>query len=225
MKLSTLLAVPLLGALLALPAQAPAQLNVSVQFGTRLGPEIGVFAYSPERYGDWRRNFRRWTPVTLYDINGHYYRHAVRGARPVVVYSYNNEYFLPPQDDAWVRFDSRYNYGRRPMSDDMSRVRPYEEVRIDPRLGPEIGVVAYSRERAGDWRRNYRRWMPVTVYEWRGHYYTNSIPEARAVAVYRFKDEYFLPPSDPEWVNFDKRYTYDRRPTGDDHARVRPLPF
>jgi hypothetical protein len=225
MRVSTFMAVPLLGALLALPAKAPAQLNISVQFGTRLGPEIGVFAYSPERYGDWRRNYRRWTPVTLYDVNGHYYRNAVRGARPVVVYRYNNEYFLPPQDDAWVRFDGRYNYGRRPVADDQSRVRPYEAVRVDARLGPEIGVVAYSPERAGDWRRNYRRWTPVTVYEWNGHYYTNGISGARPVAIYRYQDEYFLPPTDQEWVNFDKRYTYDRRPTPDDHARVRPLPF
>src|ERR1700694_4604187 len=121
MRITRLLTVPLLGALIALPARAPAQMNINVSFGPRLGPEIGVFAYSPERQGDWRANYRQWTPVTLYDVNGHYYRNAVRGSRAVVVYTYNNEYFLPPQDQAWNGFDKRYNYQRQPIADDQGR--------------------------------------------------------------------------------------------------------
>jgi hypothetical protein len=224
MRIATMLTIPLLGALVALPASAPAQVNISVKFGTRLGPEIGVFAYSPERHGDWRANYRKWTPVTIYDVNGRYYRYAVAGSRPVVVYSYNNEYFFPPSDRSWDGFDKRYDYRRRPGADDERRVRPYERVVIDPRLGPEIGVFAYTPERAGDWRKSYRRWTPITVYEVNGRYYPNSIPGARAVAIYRYQNEYFMPPRDQEWVNFDKRFPYDHRPGDDDHGRARPRP-
>src|ERR1019366_4577844 len=152
MRITSLLTLPLLGALIVAPARAPAQLNVTVRFGSRLGPEIGVFAYSPERQGDWRANSRLWTPVTLYDVNGHYYRSSVSGARAVVVYSYNNEYFLPPQDQAWVNSDRRYNYQRQPMPDDYGRNRPYTPaVVVNARLGNEIGVLGYSAERSGDW--------------------------------------------------------------------------
>jgi hypothetical protein len=224
MRITPFLALPLLGALIALPARAPAQVNLTVSFGTRLGPEIGVFAYSQERQGDWRRNYRQWTPVTLYDVNGHYYRNNVRGSRPVVVYTYNNEYFLPPTDQSWSGADNRYNYGRRPVADDQNRVRPYERYTVDPRLGSEIGVLAYSSDRAGDWRRNYRRWTPVTVYEVNGRYYPNNGSGARAVAIYRYQNEYFLPPTDQAWVDFDKRYSYNQRPNSDDQGRVRVRP-
>jgi hypothetical protein len=225
MRVTTFLALPILGALIALPARAPAQVNVSVQFGTRLGPEIGVFAYSTQRQGDWRSNYRSWTPVTLYDVNGHYYRNNVRGSRAVAVYSYNNEYFLPPEDQAWNNADKRYNYQRRPIADDQSRVRPYTPVvAIDPRLGSEIGVLAYSAERAGDWRKNYKRWTPVTVYEMNGRYYPNNASGARAVSIYRYQNEYFLPPTEQGWVGFDKRFAYNQRPNADDQGRVRSRP-
>jgi hypothetical protein len=225
MRIQSYLTAVLAGGLIALPAPAPAQLNISVQFGTRLGPELEVFAYSPERWGDWRANYRQWTPVTLYDINGHYYRNPVRGARAVVVYEHNREYFLPPPDQAWNGADKRYNYQHRPIADDQGRARPYApRPEIDVRLGPEIGVLAYSAERAGDWRKNYRRWTPVTVYEVNGRYYSHEGTGARPVSVYRYKDEYFLPPQDDAWVNFDKRFAYDRRPNADDQGRVRSRP-
>jgi hypothetical protein len=123
MRIATLVTYPLLlGALIALPTRAPAQ--VSVQINARLGPAIGLFAYTPDRYGDWRTGYRRWTPVTLYTVNGNYYRRSTRGARPVQVYRRGNEYFLPPQDQAWVGHDRRYNYGHRPNNDDYGRARP-----------------------------------------------------------------------------------------------------
>jgi hypothetical protein len=153
--------LPLLGAAIGLPTSAPAQVNISVASGTRLGPEIGVYSYAPERLGDWRANYRRWRPVTLYDINGRYYRSQVREARPVLVYSYQNESFLPPQDRAWNGADRRYNYRWQPTQDDYARARPYARTTVDPRLGNEIGVPGYSEERAGDWRGNFRRWTPV----------------------------------------------------------------
>jgi len=225
MRIKTLLVVPLLGALFALPAKAPAQVNLSVSFGTRLGPEIGVFAYSRERQGEWRDNYRRWVPVTLYDVNGRYYRTSVRGSRAVVVYSYNDEYFFPPQESGWNGIDGRYNYARRPNAVDEGRVRAYTpHSEIDVRLGPELGVLAYSAERAGDWRRNYRRWTPVTVYEVNGHYYQNNGRNARAVTIYRYRNEYFLPPRDQAFVRFDKRFDYNHQPNDDDHGRVRSRP-
>lgn len=225
MRIATLATLPLIGALIALPTRAPAQVNISVQFGARLGPEIGVFAYAPERHGDWQASYRRWTPVTLYDINGHYYRYPYRGARAIQVYMYNNEYFLPPQDQGWVHRDRRYNYQRQPGQDDWGRARPYSpDYRVDPRLGFEIGVLAYSPERAGDWRRNYRRWTPVVVYEVNGRYYPNNIAGTRPVAMYRYQNEYFLPPTDQEWVNHDRRFRYQHQPNADDRGRVRGRP-
>jgi hypothetical protein len=224
MRITPWLTLPLLAALSALPAPAPAQLNVTIQFGARLGPEIGVFAYSPQRHGDWRTTYRQWAPVTLYDINGHYYRTQVRGARPVLVYSYRNEYFLPPQDQAWVGFDKRYQSQRQPAPADYGRARPYtpDAVPVDPRH--EIGLLAYTPDRAGDWRANVRRWNPVTVYEFRGRYYSNNLAGSRPLMVYRYRDEYFLPPPDQGWIGFDRRFNYNRQPTNDDRSRVRGRP-
>jgi hypothetical protein len=224
MRIVTLLTLLPLATLSTLSPRASAQANVTIQFGARLGPEIGVFAYSPQRHGDWRTNYRRWTPVTLYDINGHYYRNQVRGARPVVLYTYNNEYFLPPQDRAWIGFDKRYQYERQPASADYNRARPYapDVIPVDPRH--EIGLLAYSPERAGDWRANVRRWSPITVYESHGRYFSNNVAGSRSVAVYRYHDEYFLPPRDQAWVGFDKRFDYSRQPSTDDYGRVRIRP-
>jgi hypothetical protein len=225
MNIAKWITVPLAVAMVALPARAPAQVNLTVRFGTRLGPDIGVFAYAPERNGDWHDNYRKWTPVTLYDVNGHYYRNSVEGSRAVVVYSYNGEYFFPPTDNGWVGKDRRYNYDRRPTADDAGRVRAYASVeRPDRRLGEEIGVLGYSAERAGDWHKSYKRWTPTTVYEFRGHYYPNNAPGARAVQIYRYKSEYFLPPQDKGWVGADKRYDYSRQPNDDDRSRGRGRP-
>lgn len=226
---ATLLTLPLLfGALVALPERAPAQVGINVQFGTALGPEIGVFAYSPERYGPWASSYQNWTPVTLYDINGRYYRRSVRGARPVQMYTYKNEYFLPPQDQAWARRDPRYNYEQQPGESDYGRARPYtpDAAAFDQRRGAEVGVLAYSAERAGDWRnkRNVRRWTPVTLYEVNGRYYPKNGPGTRAVSMYRYQNEYFLPPTDQGWVGSDRRFTQRNLPNDDDHRRARPNP-
>ena len=226
MRIANLLTVPLLTAMIGLPKGASAQGSITVTFGTRLGPEIGVSAYSSEYLGEWRSNYRRWTPVTLYDINGHYYRGQVRGARPVLVYRYDNEYFMPPQDQSWNGADRRYDYRRRPTEADYGRARPFTPggAALDPRLGHEVGVLGYSPERAGDWRRNYRRWTPVALYEVNGRYYPHNGAGARPVAMYRYRDEYFLPPTDKAWVDSDKRFNYKHQPNEDDHGRVRDRP-
>ncbi len=225
MRITNLIGVSLVVALVAVPAGARAQVDISVKFGTRLGPDIGVFAYSPERHGDWHANYRKWTPITLYDVNGHYYRNSVVGARAVVVYSYNGEYFFPPTDREWVGRDKRYDYEHRPRDNDLARVRVYAPPeRIDRRLGAEIGVFGYSAERAGDWHRSYKRWTPTTVYEFHGHYYEHTAPGARAVQIYRYHDEYFLPPHEREWVGFDKRFDYKHQPNDEDWGRGRGRP-
>ncbi|HXD23084.1 MAG TPA: hypothetical protein VN613_06980 [Gemmatimonadaceae bacterium] len=225
MRISRVVGAVLGAALMAAPVAARAQVDVSVRFGTRLGPEIGVVVYAPERHGDWHRNYRKWTPVVLYDVNGRYYSHQVEGARAVMVYSYNGEYFFPPTDREWVGFDRRYDYHRAPADVDIHRARPYAPpVVVSPRFGVELGVVGYSVERAGDWRHNYRRWTPVTVYEFNGRYYPNPGPGARPVQIYRFQGEYFLPPADREWVGFDRRFDYKHAPSDDDRHRVRDRP-
>ena len=224
MRIATLVTLPLLGALIALPTRAPAQLTI--RFGTRLGPEVSVFAYSAERYGNWRDRYGQWKPVTLYDINGHYYRYQAGGARAVQVYQHANEYFLPPQDREWVGRDRRYNYQRQPGDVDYGRATPYtpDALVSDPRLGHEIGVLGYSQDRAGDWQANFQHWTPVTVYEVKGRYFSHTAPGARAVAIYRYRDEYFLPPHDQAWVGADKRFNNKPQPNNDDYGRVRARP-
>jgi hypothetical protein len=225
MRIARLMGAALAATLMVSPAMASAQVGISVKFGTRLGPEIGVSTYAPERHGDWHANYRKWTPVVLYDVNGHYYRHQVEGSRAVMVYTYHNEYFFPPTDRAWVGFDKRYDYQHAPVEVDLHRARPFAPpVVASPRFGAELGVFGYSAERAGDWHRNYRRWTPVTVYEANGHYYPNPGPGARPVQIYRYQGEYFLPPGDREWVGFDKRFDYKHAPTDDDRHRVRDRP-
>jgi hypothetical protein len=224
MRIATLFTVPLLAVLIGPPTTTSAQTRISISFGTRLGPEVRLSAYSPERLGDWRSNYKRWTPVTLYDVNDHYYRSQVRGSRPVLVYMYKDEYFLPPQDQGWNGADKRYNYKRQPTPVDYGRARPYTPAAVDVRLGSEVGVLAYSAERAGDWRKNFQRWTPVTLYEVNGRYYPKNGAGARPVAMYRYRDEYFLPPTDQAWVGHDKRFDYNHQPNKDDRGRVRERP-
>jgi hypothetical protein len=142
-----------------------------------------------------------------------------------MVYTYKGEYFFPPTDRAWVSFDKRFDYAHRPVAVDIARVRPYEPVvGVSATLGEEIGVLGFSAERAGDWHRNYRRWTPVTVYEFHGRYYSHAAPGARPVQIYSYRGEYFLPPADREWVGLDKRFDYAHRPTDEDRQRVRDRP-
>ncbi len=123
MRISHVFAIAVLGAMVAAPVRAPAQVSIDVTIGRRLGPAISVFEYSSASYGNWRTSYRRWTPVTLYVVNDQFYRHSVKGARPVMVYERNNEYFMPPQERGWVGLDKRYNYQRQPNDQDRGRAR------------------------------------------------------------------------------------------------------
>jgi hypothetical protein len=120
MRVSKLAYLALFGALAAAPKHATAQISVNLRFGRPLV----VTSYAPEVYGDWRTDYRRWQPVTVYYLNGSYYPRSVRGARPVVVYRSHNQYFFPPRDQDWDHKDRRYNYNRRPNDDDYTRAGP-----------------------------------------------------------------------------------------------------
>ena len=106
------------------PCMAPARATAQVDVKVRLGNAITVTGYSADAYGDWHKNYRHWAPVTLYEYNGHYYQHNVRGARAVQVYRTNGHYFFPPQDASWDHADKRYNYARKPNDDDYHRAGP-----------------------------------------------------------------------------------------------------
>ena len=117
-----LIALPLISGLMAWQAQSATPI-VAVRAGTRLGPETVVASYTAERRGDWRKQYTEWMPVPLYVVGGRFYRRHVRGARPVMVYWRQYEYFLPPQDNAWVGWDKRYDYTRQPLPEDWARAR------------------------------------------------------------------------------------------------------
>ncbi len=140
MRKTSLMTAALVGMMAVLPANAPAQVHVSVAIGTRLGPEIGLFAYSSTRYGNWQTAYVKWSPVIVYEYRGRYYPHSVRGARAVAVYRYRNEYFLPPHVSAWVNFDRRVDYRHRPDRDDWARGRAHhDDARADRRTAHERG--------------------------------------------------------------------------------------
>lgn len=107
MRITTLLAVAVVAGMAAVPKTAHAQVVGSVSVGVRTGNALSISAYSEQEHGDWHRNYRRWQPVTLYEYDGHYYRHQVRDdhrrnvGRPVSMYRYRNGYFTPPTDQEW----------------------------------------------------------------------------------------------------------------------------
>ena len=125
MRATPMIIAALAGTLAVAPARASAQVSVRIMLGARLGPPVPVLAYAPERYGPWREDYPRWTPIVLYEMDGHYYRHRARDARAIEVYAYGGNYFLPPRDAGWVGYDRRYDYRLRPdwKRDDEERSR------------------------------------------------------------------------------------------------------
>lgn len=127
MRISRLAILPAL-ALVSLSAnRGEAQVSATIQIGQpqrSWGREVPVYNYAPETYGPWQTSYRRWTPVTVYYVNGHYYPNRVRGSRSVVLYRSGNQTFLPPRDQAWDGRDRRYNYRSRPNDDDYGHAQP-----------------------------------------------------------------------------------------------------
>jgi hypothetical protein len=218
----------LLTALIAVPSAARAQVTASVSFGQHpeyWTPEVRVFTYTPDAYGDWRTAYRNWQPVTLYERNGHFFSGSVPGASPVVVYRDGSDYFLPPQDPGWANYDRRYNYNDRPndaLYNVVSGALSLFGVNTQPSWGPEIIVRPFDPDIVGDWRYGYRRWQPVTLYYIDNRYFSRPVPGGRAVSVYRYHNQYFMPPQDNDWRrNADRRFNYRRAPTDDDYSTAR----
>lgn len=123
MHASRRLALPAFASALLLSACWPGYRGTTLEITAQLGPGIEFYGYSPEQYGDWHANYRQWTPVVLYEVNGRYYPDNVRGARQVQVYHSQSGYFLPPRDQEWARTDKRFNSKKIPTDADYGRAR------------------------------------------------------------------------------------------------------
>jgi len=119
----------LLGGLVLLAGCVPNYARV--EYGPRYYDRrwVDLYAYDPYYYGDWRGNYRRWSPVVIYEYGGRYYPKRLRGSRPVQVYRNRSGYFLPPRDRDWDRADRRFDNRRRPNESDYRRARPRESQR------------------------------------------------------------------------------------------------
>lgn len=227
MRISRIAIPALLAATALAPVAARAQVSATVRVGQQpeyWTPEVRVFNYTPDAYGDWRTSYRRWQTVTLYERNGHFYTRNVPGTTAVVVYRDGNDYFLPPQDAAWANYDRRYNYGSRPndgLYGVVNGALSLFGVNTQPSWGPEIIVRPYDQQILGDWRGGYRKWQPVTLYYLDNRYFARPVPGGRAVSVYRYNNQYFMPPQDNGWrQNGDRRFNYRRVPNDDDYGRA-----
>ncbi len=119
MRYSILIAIAAATTIVAADAvPAAAQLSVTTHVGPTAGRSGGVFGRSPvreiivspydaRRHGDYRRYAQDWRQVTLYSLANRYYQQPYRNARPVVVYSYRDNYFLEPRDRGWAEYRSR----------------------------------------------------------------------------------------------------------------------
>lgn len=226
MRLSHIGLLGLAGALTLSATPSSAQISVTAQIG-QPQYEVRVSPYTPEAYGDWHSSYRRWQTTTLYSADGHFYSRPTPGARPVSVYRSQNSYFLPPRDREFDNMDQRYNYDHRPMDGDYNVVLGVSSLfGIAPQRswGNEVFLTDYSSDIHGEWRINYRKWQPVTLYNRNGRYFPTAVPGARAVAVYRWQNQYFLPPTDDQWRNSDRRYNYGRAPNQDDYNNPQRSP-
>ena len=118
--------VRLLGSLLLLSGCVPSYARLD--YGPRYDGRryVDLYAYDPYYSGDWRDNYRRWSPVVIYESDGRYYPNRFRGSRAVQVYRNRDGYFLPPRDRDWDRADRRFDTRRRPNDSDYQRARPRE---------------------------------------------------------------------------------------------------
>ncbi|MGH7524792.1 MAG: hypothetical protein ACREK8_10830 [Gemmatimonadales bacterium] len=116
MRISLMGAVPVLAALVAVPAsgQVSARVHVDIPIGRRAPIVYGaprrqvvVREYDPSFFGAWDSYYDDWAPTTLYYYDGYYYDYPIASyAEPVLVYSFRNQFFLPPRDrrfEIWRR--------------------------------------------------------------------------------------------------------------------------
>ena len=148
MRVPFLAAVPVLAVLSAAPAgaQVSARLHLDIPIGRRAPIVYGaprrqviVREYDPSLFGAWDSYYDNWAPVTLYYYDGYYYDYPiVEYAQPILVYSYRNQFFLPPRDrgfDIWRReFRGGGNFRGAPAVGRDFRSRPM--VRDDRQFRP-----------------------------------------------------------------------------------------
>jgi hypothetical protein len=152
MRVSLMGAVPVLAALTALPAgaQISARVHVDIPIGRQ---QQGVIYGAPRRqvivrdydegqFGPWDEYYDNWEPVTLYYYDGYYYDYPVVAyARPIVVFSYRNQFFLPPRVRAYDTWRRTYRPNGRIIYRGSTNYRPYQPAprgrddRYDPRRG------------------------------------------------------------------------------------------
>jgi len=113
-----------LGGLALLSGCVPSYASVRYDDGYYSRRYVDLYDYSPDYYGDWRYNYRSWSPVIVYESGGRYYPRSFRGAREVQVYRNRSGYFLPPRDRDWDRADRRFDDRRRPNDSDYRRAMP-----------------------------------------------------------------------------------------------------
>ncbi len=96
------------------------------------------------------------------------------------------------------------------------------EVGVSAEFGSGVDVYDYDPGYFGAWQTDFTLWSPTTVYALNGHFYPSPVHGARAVAVYRYHDSYFLPPRDKGWEHKDQRYDYKHQPQSKDYQHARP---
>lgn len=137
MRVPYLAAIPVLAALSAAPAsaQVSARLHIDVPLGRRAPVVYGaprrqvvVREYDPSLFGAWDSYYDDWAPVTMYYYDGYYYDYPIEYGQPILVYSYRNQFFLPPRDrgfESWRReFRGGSNFRGSPGFGRDVRARP-----------------------------------------------------------------------------------------------------
>ncbi len=69
----------------------------------------------------------------------------------------------------------------------------------------EILVSPYDARRHGDYRQSSQNWRAVTLYLLGNRYYQQPYRNARPVAAYSYRDNYFLEPRDRGWAEYRSR--------------------
>jgi hypothetical protein len=119
MRSISLITLPVLAALAALPlsAQVSARVHVGIPIGRPemrvVGRPLAVREYDPAVVGDWEDYYDDWAPETVYLYGGQYYDYPVVSyATPVVVYRYRDQVFFGPRDRNFVQWRTTRYVGR-----------------------------------------------------------------------------------------------------------------
>lgn len=107
MRSTFLVAVPVLAALVAMPAQGQvsARVHIDIPIGRRppvtYAPQrqrLVIRDYDESEYGYWEDYYDEWIPETAYLYDGYYYDYPIVSyAQPIIVYRYRNQIFFAPR--------------------------------------------------------------------------------------------------------------------------------